>query len=196
MFTGIVEACVTVREFARRGSGAQLTLPRPDASWQVALGESIAVSGCCLTLARADGDALGFDLSAETLAVTWMSDLCAGRRVNLERSLCVGDRLGGHLVYGHVDGVGRVTATRDSGDGGRWLECEVPPELERYLISKGSITLDGVSLTVVEPRGARFGVALIPETLARTTLGQARIDDRLHLEADAIGKWIERLLPR
>lgn len=194
MFTGIVEACVAVRELTARGKGAQLTLPRPDPSWQVALGDSIAVSGCCLTVAGSAGDSLSFDLSAETLAVTRLGELRAGRRVNLERALRLGDRLGGHLVYGHVDGVGRVAAVHDSADGGRRLEFEVPPALERYLISKGSITLDGVSLTVVEPRGPCFSVALIPETLARTTLGEARTGDPVHVEADAIGKWIERLL--
>jgi riboflavin synthase len=108
--------------------------------------------------------------------------------------LRIGDRLGGHMVSGHVDGVGAVLAIQDSGDGGRVLSIDVPGELARYLIAKGSVTIDGVSLTVVEPRGARFQVALIPETLARTTLSDAAPGTRVHVEADSIGKWIERLL--
>jgi riboflavin synthase len=195
LFTGIIEACATVRDLVRAGAGARLVVARPDAAWETALGDSIAVSGCCLTAAQVAPHALTFDLSAETLARTWLGDLRAGRRVNLERALRLSDRLGGHLVYGHVDGVARVTDVRDARDGGRELGFELPAELARYLISKGSIAIDGVSLTVVEPRGPRFRVALIPETLARTTLGELEPGARVHVEADAIGKWIERLLP-
>jgi riboflavin synthase len=115
--------------------------------------------------------------------------------VNLERALLLSDRLGGHLVLGHVDGGGVVTAVRDAGDGGRVVGFEVDPGLERYLIGKGSVTIDGVSLTVVEPRGRRFDVALIPTTLAATTLGEARVGQRVNVEADVVGKWVERLFP-
>jgi riboflavin synthase len=195
VFTGIVEACVPVARFERVGSGARLVLSRPAPGWQVELGDSVAISGCCLTVAKFEPDGqLAFDLSAETLARTWFTDLRTGRRVNLERALRIGDRLGGHLVSGHVDGVGVVLASEDSRDGGRVLGIEVPRELARYLIAKGSVTLDGVSLTVVEPHGTRFSVALIPQTLARTTLSDAAPGARVHVEADSIGKWIERLL--
>jgi riboflavin synthase len=166
------------------------------------VGDSIAVSGCCLTVAPArPGDpagALAFDLSAETLDRTWFGAGDAlpapGRRVNVERSVRLADRLGGHLVSGHVDGGGTVVAVRDAGDGGRVLGFEVDPGLERYLIEKGSIALDGVSLTVVAPRGRRFEVAVIPLTLAVTSLGDAAVGRRVNVEADLIGKWVEKLL--
>jgi riboflavin synthase len=200
MFTGIVEACVPVQAFERRGSGARLALALPPAGAagpvEARPGDSVSVSGCCLTVTeRAAAGRLVFDLSAETLDRTWFSaGLAPGRRVNLERALRLDDRLGGHVVTGHVDGGGTLVDLRDGGDGGRVLSFEVDPGLERYLIEKGSIALDGVSLTVVAPRGRRFDVALIPLTLAATTLGAARAGDRFNVEADAIGKWVERLL--
>lgn len=194
MFTGLVEAAVAARALERRGTGARLVLPRPAPDWEVAVGDSVAVSGACLTVVEPLGEALCFDLSEETLARTWFGGLEPGRRVNLERSLRLGDRLGGHLVSGHVDGVGALEAVRDAGDGGRVLTFRVPPELERYLVDKGSVTLDGVSLTVIAPRGGRFEVAAIPETLAVTSLGTATPGQPVHVEADQIGKWIERLV--
>lgn len=199
MFTGIVEARVPVLSFDSAGSGARLVLATPEGDWDAQPGDSIATSGCCLTVVErpqtASGPpAMAFDLSAETLDVTWLRRLVRGRFVNLERAARLTDRLGGHLVSGHVDGVGRVTAIDRRGDGGAEMTFEVPAELERYLIPKGSVTLDGVSLTVVQPSGARFRVALIPETLARTTLGLSQVGDPVHVEADMLGKWIERLL--
>ncbi|MCC6406169.1 MAG: riboflavin synthase [Planctomycetes bacterium] len=200
MFTGLIEACVAVRSLERRGAGARLTLPEPFPSWRVAHGESVAVSGCCLTVvggASAAGGVpapLEFDLSAETLARTWFGELAPGRLVNLERAMRLDDRLGGHLVSGHVDGVGAITRIDDSGDGGWRMGFEVPAGFERYLIDKGSVTIDGISLTVVEPRGRSFDVALIPETLAKTHLGRAEVGQRVNLEADLVGKWIERLV--
>jgi len=125
---------------------------------------------------------------------TWLGELSPGRRVNLERAARPDTRLGGHLVSGHVDGLGTVVEVVERGDGGWETHFEVPAGFERYLIEKGSITVDGVSLTVVAPRGRRFHAALIPETLRRTTLGESRAGARVHLEADQIGKWIERLL--
>jgi riboflavin synthase len=137
---------------------------------------------------------MAFDLSAETLDCTWLSELRPGSKVNLERAARLDTRLGGHLVSGHVDGVGTVLRVEERGDGGWEMHFEVPEGFERYLIEKGSITVDGVSLTVVAPRGREFHVALIPETLRRTTLGLAHAGTRVHLEADQLGKWIERLL--
>lgn len=197
MFTGLVSHCVAVSSFQARRLGALLRCPNPWADRveePVRPGESIAVSGCCLTVVEPLGAELCFDLSAETLARTWFAELAPGRRLNLERSLRMGERLGGHLVSGHVDGTGEILAVSDSGDGGARLSVRVPAGFERYLVEKGSVTLEGVSLTVVEPRGARFDVALIPATLAATSLGVARAGQRVHLEADMLGKWIEQLI--
>jgi len=199
MFTGIVEGQSPVVALERRGAGARLVLAAPSFEFQVAAGDSVSVSGCCLTVLGASGGSAGqvdlsFDLSAETLERTWLGRVTAGRSVNLERAVRLADRLGGHLVSGHVDGLGQVVSVEERGDGGRWIEFETPPELDRYLIEKGSITIDGVSLTVVEPRARRFGVAVIPATLERTSLGAAAAGQAVHLEADLVGKWIERLL--
>jgi riboflavin synthase len=200
MFTGIVEATAPVRSFVPVGRGARLVVPVPFDGWDARPGDSISTSGCCLTVVELAPDPAGgapgmvFDLSAETLDRTWLGELTPGRALNLERAARLDTRLGGHLVSGHVDGLGRVVEVVERGDGGWETHFEVPEGFERYLIEKGSITVDGVSLTVVAPRGRRFHVALIPETLRRTTLGTTRAGARVHLEADQIGKWIERLL--
>jgi riboflavin synthase len=198
MFTGLVETRARVRAVERRGAGLRLVLDPPEPDWRCAGGESISVSGACLTVLPAEGgdgpSPLAFDVSAETLARTWFQELAPGQAVNLERSLQLGARLDGHLVSGHVDGTGTVQALADTQDGGRRMTVEVPEELARFLVEKGSITVDGVSLTVVEPRGRRFDVALVPHTLERTTLGAARAGARVNLEADLLGKWIDRLL--
>lgn len=214
MFTGIIEAAVPVLSFERAGSGARLLLEAPGSTlggpdggspgappeaFEAGIGDSIAVSGCCLTLVEEKAGepegALAFDLSAETLERTWFGEgLRPGRRVNLERSVRLQDRLGGHMVSGHVDGGGEVVAIRDAGDGGRVITFEVSAGLDRYLIEKGSVALDGISLTVVEPRERRFDVALIPLTLEVTSLGDAEVGTRVNVEADLIGKWVEKLL--
>jgi riboflavin synthase len=194
VFTGLVNHCVPAIAIERRGgAGARLTLANPWPAGDVALGESICVSGCCLTVAGPPGRELAFDLSAETLARTWFERLAPGALLNLERSLRLSDRLGGHLVSGHVDGIGEIARIADTGDGGRLLTFRVPPALERYLIDKGSVALDGISLTVVEPRGAEFDVAVIPLTLEHTHLGRARVGQPVNIEADLVGKWIEQL---
>ncbi|MEO0649662.1 MAG: riboflavin synthase [Planctomycetota bacterium] len=212
MFTGLIQACVEVRAFERLQGGARLVLPAPvtnedtGGAWEPKLGESIAISGCCLTVARLvrpgtdedwhdPGADLVFDLSQETLDRTWFGDLQPGRRVNLERSLRMGDRLGGHLVSGHVDGGGRVVAIEREGDGGWRFRFEVAPELARYFVDKGSVALDGISLTVVEPVERQFSVAVIPVTYEHTSLGTAEIGQPINIEVDGVAKWIERLLP-
>lgn len=197
VFTGLVETTAAVRECVPSGTGARLVLARPGPEWAPRGGESLAISGACLTALPAESSpagALAFDLSLETLDRTWFRALAPGRLVNLERALRLSDRLDGHLVSGHVDGVGRVLELEDVGDGGRRLRCEAPAELARFLVDKGSITIDGVSLTVVAPQGRVFDVALIPATLARTTLGRAKAGDPVNLEADLLGKWVDRLL--
>jgi len=198
VFTGIVEAVVPLSSLERRGAGARLVCPSPFDDLP-RHGESVAVLGCCLTVAGQPAlpggvPGLAFDLSAETLALTRLGGLGAGAPLNLERALRLGDRLGGHLVSGHVDGVGRVVAIEGGRDGGWTFTFEVPAALERYLVPKGSITVDGISLTVVAPRDRRFDVAVIPATFDGTNLGRAAVGDEVHLEADQIGKWLDRLV--
>jgi riboflavin synthase len=170
-----------------------LTVAVP-AGWEPRSGESVCVSGACLSVAGLEPGGMRFEVSKESLDRTWLGSLGAGDEVNLERAMRLSDRLDGHLVTGHVDGRGRIAAVRDPGDGGRRITFEAEPGFERWLVDKGSVTVDGVSLTVVEPLGARFDVAVIPVTLERTTLGRAAPGRPVNLEADPIGKWIERLL--
>ena len=191
MFTGIVEALggVSWVETGVRG-GRRLGVAVPDEpGWRLAVGESVAVSGVCLTVVDAAAGRLAFDLAEETLRVTTLGALGVGDPVNLERPLRFDGRLGGHLVLGHVDGMGRVAAVRPEGDGAR-VDVEAPARLRPLLIPKGSVTVDGVSLTVAFLDGDVFAVALIPHTLAVTTLGQRRPGDRVNLEMDVIGKYV------
>jgi riboflavin synthase len=205
MFTGLVEACVPVVRREARGEGLRIGVALPDAAWRVEPGDSVSVCGACLTAvdigesapsARGSVHEIAFDLTAETLRRTWFASLEPGVRVNLERAMRLDERLDGHLVAGHVDGRAELVAIEDSRDGGAEMRFEVESGLERYLIDKGSITLDGISLTVVEPRARSFRVALIPSTLTRTNLSDARAGQIFNVEVDLIGKWIERLLPR
>ncbi|MCY2958719.1 MAG: riboflavin synthase [Planctomycetota bacterium] len=205
MFTGLIEARVPLRRAEPRGQGMRLALAAPTGDWLPRLGASVAVSGACLTMvgtadpatgaplpeARPGADLL-FDLSSETLARTWFARARPGRLLNLERALLLSDRLDGHLVAGHVDGLGRILAIVDTQDGGRRIRFEVDPRLSVYLVDKGSVTLDGISLTVVDPVGPRFDVAVIPQTLAWTSLGEARVGDEVHVEGDLVGKWVLR----
>ncbi|MEZ6018258.1 MAG: riboflavin synthase [Planctomycetota bacterium] len=202
MFTGLVEVCTTVASVEARGTGVRLSVARPAPSgsaagaFDPAVGDSVAVSGCCLTVTKAGGDHLAFDVSSETLARTWFRGIEPGRRVNLERALRLGDRLDGHMVSGHVDAVGVISGIEDTGDGGWRLAVDVPRGFERWLVDKGSVTVDGISLTVVEPAGQRFYVAVIPHTIAVTHLATARVGQEVNLEADLVGKWVERLARR
>lgn len=205
MFTGLIESCVPLRALEPRGEGLRIRVGNPAGAWDLRAGSSIAVSGSCLTLVEGADPATGaalpvgtpgadlvFDLSAETLRRTWFGRARAGQKVNLERAMLLSDRLDGHLVSGHVDGLGRVIEVADTHDGGRRLRFEIEPRLSVYLVDKGSVTIDGVSLTVVDPVGARFDVAVIPTTLERTSLGTAVVGDEVHVEADLVGKWVVR----
>jgi riboflavin synthase len=194
MFTGIVQAVGTVVALTPRGGDVELLVDTADLGLgDAALGDSISVGGACLTATRLDGTRFAADVSNETLAKTTLGRLAPGSRVNLEKALKAGVALGGHYVTGHVDGVGRVVATHD--DGRSWrVTFEVPADLARYVAPKGSVTIEGVSLTVNEVEGARFGVNLIPHTRQVTTLGLLRDGDPVNVEIDIIARYVERLL--
>src|SRR5689334_2544639 len=198
MFTGIVEELGTVAAVERLSDAVRLTVRATTVLEDAALGDSISVNGCCLTVASTgstDGttDAFTADVMAETLAKTGIGSLAPGDRVNLERAATAGTRLGGHLVQGHVDAVGRVTA-REPGEHWDVVTLSMPRDLAPYLVDKGSSTVDGVSLTVVEAGETSFTVSLIPETLRRTTLGFRSPGDEVNLEVDVIGKYVARQL--
>ena len=194
MFTGIIQALGAIASVEPRGGDTRLVIGTGglDAS-DVAIGDSICVSGVCLTVVAIDAAAFAADVSTETLSCTTLGALKSGDCVNLEKSLRLADRLGGHLVSGHVDGVGRVLAVQPDARSQRWT-FEVPPGLARYIAAKGSVCIDGVSLTVNEVASDRFGVNLIPYTLAHTGLGAARPGQRMNLEIDPIARYVARLL--
>ena len=198
MFTGIVEELGTVEAIEDQGDAIRLTVEAATVLEGTGLGDSISVNGCCLTIAQRDGETWTADVMQETLDKTSLRGVEPGDRVNLERAVTAEKRLGGHIVQGHVDGVGHVVGRTPSE---HWEVVEIslpaPDErgsLGRYLVDKGSITVDGVSLTVVEAGDDRFTVSLIPETLARTTLGTRQPGDRVNLEFDVIAKHVEKLL--
>jgi riboflavin synthase len=193
MFTGIVEELGTVAAIEDQGDALRLTVRATTALDGTRLGDSIAVNGCCLTVAALDGDTWTADLMQETLDKTSLQGVTPGDRVNLERAMTPEQRLGGHIVQGHVDGVG-VVVRRDPSEHWDLVEVSLPAELARYVVPKGSITVDGVSLTVVDVRADSFTVSLIPETLARTTLGTRAPGDRVNLETDVIARHVEKLL--
>lgn len=194
MFTGIVQNLGHIEQVDRAAQGARLTVAT-ELAQEIAPGESIAVNGVCLT-ARPTGDGvLHADVMNETLARTSLAQARRGTAVNLELPLRPSDRLGGHIVQGHVDGVGTVAGVDDDGFAAV-LEVEAPIELLRYAVEKGSIALDGVSLTIAELRSRSFTVSLIPETLRRTTLGSATVGTRVNLEVDVLAKYVERLIRR
>ncbi|HEV7487744.1 MAG TPA: riboflavin synthase [Thermoanaerobaculia bacterium] len=191
MFTGIIDRTGTIEAFDKLESGARLRLRTTDETPFVR-GESLAVNGVCLTVMPED-DVLVADVSNETLARTTLGSLTNGAKVNVERAMSLGDRLGGHLVQGHVDCVGELLSVKTEGDFAvyRW---SVPVEYAELVVDKGSIAVDGVSLTVVEPDGVSFGAALIPETLRRTNLGDAVVGNRVNLELDMIAKYVRSLV--
>lgn len=192
MFTGIVAAKGSVRARVPTVKGARVTLAAGGLDLaDVQVGDSIAVNGCCLTVIELATDAFAVDVSQETMDCT--VGFTAGATVNLEKALRLSDRLGGHLVSGHVDGVGEVTRFEPAGES--WLlEVGVPPALVKYFARKGSVAVDGVSLTVNRVEGRRFTVNLIPHTLAVTSLGELRAGSRVNLEVDQVARYVERLL--
>jgi riboflavin synthase len=193
MFTGIVQSVGEIRAVTARGGDVELLVHAPKLGLDtVAIGDSIAVSGCCLTVTRLEGDAFAADVSTETLNVTTLAQWRVGTHVNLEKALRAGDPLGGHYVTGHVDGVATVVALSEDARSTR-MQFEVPRELARYIARKGSVCIDGVSLTVNEVEGSRFGVNLIPHTLEVTTLGELRVGARVNVEVDIIARYLERL---
>ncbi len=175
--------------------GVRLLVCEPRIAVESVLGDSIAINGCCLTVVSSDGDTLAFQAGEETLSRTNLGELKVGDVVNIERSLKMGDAIGGHFVSGHIDAVGIVERRLDDTD---WCTIwfRVPPALTRQMASKGSIAVDGISLTLVDVEGDRFNVALIPHTLAVTTLGRRQIGDRVNLETDILAKYVERQLAR
>jgi riboflavin synthase len=193
MFTGIVEELGTVERVVDQGDAVRLTVRAATVLEDTGLGDSIAVNGCCLTVAERTDDTWTADVMQETLDKTSLRGVSPGDRVNLERAVTAHKRLGGHIVQGHVDGVGTIVSRRPSE---HWevVEIAMPPAFAKYLVDKGSITVDGVSLTVVEAGEDRFTVSLIPETLARTTLGFRKPGDRVNLETDVIAKHVEKLV--
>jgi len=193
MFTGLVESLGRVLEVRPEPPGVRLAVDAEPIAVGVRLGDSICVSGCCLSVVAIDAGRLEFELGPETLARTTLGGLAAGGVVNLERSLSLADRLGGHLVTGHVDGVGRLVVREVTGD---WVRCRVaaPAHLLAQLAPQGSVAVDGVSLTVVDVAADSFGVALIPHTLAHTTLGGHAVNAAVNLETDLVFKYVARWL--
>jgi riboflavin synthase len=193
LFTGIVEELGTVEALERQSDAVRLTVRAVTTLEDASLGDSIAVNGVCLTVSALGDGTWTADVMAETLAKSGLGALVVGDRVNLERAVTAGTRLGGHLVQGHVDAVGRVSR-RDPGEHWDVVTVDMPRDLAPYLVDKGSITVDGVSLTVVEAGQDSFTVSLIPETLRRTTLGFRTPGESVNLEVDVIGKYVARQL--
>lgn len=194
MFTGIVEEVGRIVAVEDQGDAARLTIHGPTVVSDAAHGDSIAVNGCCLTVTTFDDVSFTADVMAESLHRTNLGSLHAGSRVNLERAVAAGQRLGGHIVQGHVDGTGSLLARAPSE---HWeiFTFAAPGDIVRYLVAKGSVTIDGTSLTVVDVADTGFTVSLIPTTLADTVLGDLQPGDRVNLEVDILAKYVERLLP-
>jgi riboflavin synthase len=198
MFTGIVEALASVVEIKPEPPGVRITICMPKISGSAravtaGIGDSVALNGCCLTVVAVAGDRLEFQAGDETLRRTNLGRLQSGSGVNVERSLCVGDQMGGHFVTGHIDGLGTLASRTDAGEWSTfWFQA--PPGLLRQMASKGSIAIDGVSLTLVDVEDQRFSVMLIPHTLTVTTLGKLKPGDTVNLETDVLAKYVERQL--
>jgi riboflavin synthase len=195
MFTGIIEDKGKVHVLEPRGQGKRLTVIFPSHLTDLQVGDSINVNGVCLTAVDQKGPRVQFDLSAETLEKSALGDLKEGEEVNLERALRVTDRLGGHIVTGHIDGVGIITGKREERDFLQ-LKIRVPRDLSRFVVRKGSIAIDGASLTVNEVVEEELDITLIPYTLSKTTLSGKKVGDRVNVETDILGKYVERILRR
>jgi riboflavin synthase len=192
MFTGLVEALGTVSSIENRGEQARLAIDLPFAA-ELALGDSVAINGCCLTVADLTEHGAAFDLLAQTLRVTSLGGLAAGSRVNLERAMKIGDRFGGHFVQGHVDAAGAITRLEASGQD-HILGVSLPPEIHRLCVDKGSLAVDGISLTIAELCGTEAVFWITPHTWEHTHLHAARIGQAVNLEADMLAKHVEKLL--
>jgi riboflavin synthase len=193
MFTGIIEEMGSVKALRREGGAARLTIAASTVLGGTVLGDSICVNGVCLTVVHMTPQEFSADVAVETLRVTNLGDLKNGTKVNLERALQLSARIGGHLVSGHVDAVGRIREKREEGNGWR-IFIDGPDSVLRYVIKKGSIAIDGISLTVADMNQSGFSIAMIPHTAKLTTLGFKSAGDRVNLESDIIGKYVERLL--
>ncbi len=193
LFTGLVEEKGVVSSIKTVGSGADLSIETCVVAGDAAIGDSISINGCCLTVVAIDGNILTFQAGTETLSRTNIGKLVVGSCVNLERSLQVGQRMGGHYVSGHVDAVGLIDERNEDG---QWAEFwfSVPDRLTRQMASKGSVAVDGISLTLVNVESARFSVALIPHTLDATTLGQRQVGDSVNIETDLLAKYVQQQL--
>ncbi len=194
MFTGLIQEIGRVKKLDRQTNSAQLTIAAALVGDQLQMGESIAVSGACLTVVGWDRESFTVDVSPETLDVTTLKDLGPGQSVNLERALRLGDRLGGHLVSGHIDCIGRVIKRFQDANAVRF-HVAVPTEALRYIVAKGSVAIDGISLTVNAVSASSFEVAIIPHSLEMTTLQYCREGSAVNIETDLIGRYVERLFP-
>ncbi len=193
MFSGIVEALGTIKDIRMEPPGCRLIVHEPKIAATTNVADSICVNGCCLTVVEREGDTFAFQAGPETLQRTNLGELKPGSRVNLERALAVNGRLGGHFVSGHIDGVGELQTREDHGDWSTfWFS--VPRALAKQMASKGSIAIDGVSLTIVASEPDRFSVALIPFTLSVTTLGALKPGGKVNLETDVLAKYVQRLV--
>jgi riboflavin synthase len=193
MFSGLVEATAQIITLLEEPGGVRLVLKRPTEYTDVRLGDSIAIQGCCLTVVELTDSNLSFQAGRETLSRTSLGKLKAGDRVNCERSLKLGDRLGGHLVTGHIDGQGALVSRDDEAEWSNMV-FRAPVGLMRQMASKGSVAIEGVSLTLVDVTNETFSVALIPHTLSHTTLGDLKVGDAVNLETDLLAKYVQRQL--
>jgi riboflavin synthase len=194
MFTGIVEELGRVRAVIPNADGARIEIAATTVLDDATIGASIAVNGCCVTAVEIGEGWWAADAVVETLRRTTLGELSPGDPVNLERPLRLADRLGGHLVQGHVDGTGTVRARDPQSDGSTLVRFDAPAEIMRYVVHKGSVTVDGISLTIAEMHDDGFSIAVIPHTLAVTTLGTRHVGERVNLECDVLAKYVERLL--
>jgi riboflavin synthase len=193
MFTGIIEDVGTVVGIGKLPGRWEFAIRTSLDPSEIREGDSIAVDGVCLTVVRLKGAVFHADASLETLKVTTLKDKSANQRVNVERALRVGSRLDGHMVMGHVDGIGRITDIRPEGDSIRF-EFEIPEELSRYIVKKGSVAIDGISLTVNEQRDNRFTLNIIPYSASKTTIGSKNLGDQVNVETDILGRYVEKFV--